>query len=88
VFLMPEIFNVTLVFGAYFLWLYKEVAPPTAWRGWRRPATDLAAGMLLGLATFSKPSHVLLVGPLVFGEVTLAPASATATVSSVVATGR
>ncbi len=66
VFLMPEIFNVALVFGAYFLWLYKEVAPPTAWRGWRRPATDLAAGVLLGLATYSKPSHVVLVGPLVF----------------------
>jgi len=66
VFLMPEIFNVALVFGAYFLWLYKEVAPATAWRGWRRPATDLAAGLLLGLATYSKPSHVLLVGPLVF----------------------
>ena len=65
-FLMPEIFNAALVFGAYFLWLYKEVAPPTAWRGWQRPATDLAAGMLLGLATYSKPSHVLLVGPLVF----------------------
>jgi len=65
VFLMPEIFNFALVFGAYFLWLYKEVAPPTAWRVWRRPATDLAAGVLLGLATYSKPSHVLLVGPLV-----------------------
>jgi hypothetical protein len=66
VFLMPEIFNVALVFSAYFLWLYKEVAPPTAWRGWRRPATDLVAGMLLGLATYSKPTHMLLVGPLVF----------------------
>jgi hypothetical protein len=66
VFLMPEILNLALVMGAYFLWLYKEVAPPTAWRGWRRPATDLAAGVLLGLATYSKPSHLLLVGPLVF----------------------
>jgi hypothetical protein len=65
VFLMPEIFNFALVFGAYFLWLYKEVAPPTAWRSWRRPATDLAAAVLLGLATYSKPSHVVLVGPLV-----------------------
>jgi hypothetical protein len=65
VFLMPEIFNVTLVFGAYFLWLYKEVAPSTAWRGWQRPATDLAAGLLLGVATYSKPSHALLVAPLV-----------------------
>ena len=27
VFLMPEIFNFTLVFVAYFLWLYKEIAP-------------------------------------------------------------
>ena len=30
VFLAPEIFNFTLVTVAYFLWLYKEVAPAKA----------------------------------------------------------
>ena len=40
VFLAPEVFNFTLVFVAYFLWAYKEVAPPDAGRagcGARRP---------------------------------------------------
>ena len=44
IWLMPEVFNTTLVFTAYFLWLYKEVAPATAWRGWRQPATDSDGG--------------------------------------------
>ncbi len=63
VFLMPEIFNVALVFVAYFLWLYKEVRPgsddPLSER-W----TDVAAAVLLGLATYSKPvPNVFLVLP-------------------------
>lgn len=62
-YLMPEMLNITLVFVAYFLWLYKEVAPPEAWPGWRRPWTDLLAALLLGIATYSKPTHILLVGP-------------------------
>ena len=37
VFLMPEILNVALVIVAYFLWLYKEVAPGSALNG---PWTD------------------------------------------------
>lgn len=62
VFLMPEIFNVTLVFVAYFLWTYKEVG------GDRRLAgawTDIVAAVLLGLVTYSKPTNALLVAPLV-----------------------
>ena len=30
VWLTPEVFNLSLVFYAYFLWLYKEVAPPAS----------------------------------------------------------
>ena len=35
VFLMPEIFNFSIIFVAYFFWLYKEVARPDAppWPG-------------------------------------------------------
>ncbi len=63
VFLMPEIFNFTLVFVAYFLWLYKEVAPGR-WLDGRW--SDLAAAVLLGIATYSKPIPTqLLVAPLV-----------------------
>ena len=63
VFLMPEIFNFTLVFLAYFLWLYKEVAPGSRFKGgW----TDVAAAVLLGIGTYSKPVPVaVLVTPLV-----------------------
>lgn len=63
VFLMPEIFNVTLVLLAYFFWLYKEVAPASRFnRGW----TDVVAVVLLGIATYSKPIPTpVLVAPIV-----------------------
>jgi hypothetical protein len=67
VYLMPEIFNAAVVFFAYFLWLYKEVAPPatSALGRWLRSRqSDLAAAMLLGLATYSKLIPLPLVGPL------------------------
>jgi len=62
-FLMPEVFNVALVFAAYFLWSYKQVAPRSRLSAnW----TDLAAAILLGIATYSKPvPHAFLVVPLV-----------------------
>ena len=64
----PEVLNATLVFGGYFLWLYKQVAPaePSASRHrWLfHPATDYVAAALLGLATFSKPPNALLIVPL------------------------
>ena len=68
VFLGSEIFNAACVTFAYFCWCYKEVAPPrrgrcTAWL-WR-PESDVVAAVLLGLATFSKPSHALLIAPCV-----------------------
>lgn len=63
--LTPELFNFTLVFVAYFFWLYKDVAPPSAPRWLKRPATDWAAAVLLGIAMFSKPLYGPLIAPLV-----------------------
>jgi len=58
--IMPEVFNFTLALVAYFCWLYKEVAAPersprgTAWLfTWK---SDVAMAILLGIATFSKPT--------------------------------
>lgn len=68
VWLTPEVLNWALVFGGYFLWLYKRtraVREGTAGWGWlRSPSTDIAAALLLGLATFSKPPNALLIIPL------------------------
>lgn len=64
VFLTPEIFNLTLVFLAYFLWLYKEVAPtPPRWLS--GTGAEIAAAVLLGIAAYMKPTNAPLVGPLV-----------------------
>lgn len=63
VFLMPEIFNFTIVMVAYFLWLYKEVKPESPLS---RPWTTWVAAALLGLGTYSKPlPTAILVAPLV-----------------------
>ena len=65
---MPELFNFTLVLCAYFLWTLQAVAAPPG----RKPGlrsrrgsnvscvarSDYAAAVLLGIATFSKPTHV------------------------------
>ena len=65
VFLAPEVLHFSLIFFAYFLWLYKEVKPDAP--GWLRGrGSDIAAAILLGAATYSKPpNHALLVAPLV-----------------------
>jgi hypothetical protein len=68
VWLTPEIFHVGLVFLAYFLWFYREVAPPasTSWgRAIRSDHAALVAAVLLGMATFSKPPNLLLAAPIV-----------------------
>jgi len=69
VWIMPELFNFSLAFLAYFCWLYKEVAAParsprgTAWLFTGR--SDLVAAALLGMATFSKPTNAgLFAAPL------------------------
>ncbi|MGH9197289.1 MAG: hypothetical protein ACRD1T_16310, partial [Acidimicrobiia bacterium] len=73
VWLTPDFFNVSLVLYAFFLWIYKEAVPrPTSdepvVRGFRAflrsPSSDYAAALVLGVATFSKPIHVVLILPL------------------------
>ena len=65
----PEWFNLSLVFVATFLWLYKEAPPgwsdsarvePRRWLGggW----TDIAAAVLFGIASYSKPPNVIIAG--------------------------
>ena len=68
VWIQPELFNFALGLFAYFLWLYKVVAPVPTGRGsaWlRRPWTDWAAAAVIGLATFSKVTNILLLPPIV-----------------------
>jgi hypothetical protein len=72
VWLTPDFFNLALVLIAYFFWSYKEVvaesqtACPGAWR--RRwllsPRSDVIAAILLGIASFSKPTNLLLIFPV------------------------
>jgi hypothetical protein len=70
--LTPDFFNLAIVLVAFFFWAYKEVVAqsPTACLGrWRRVwmlglRSDLIAATLLGIATFSKPTHILLIAPL------------------------
>jgi hypothetical protein len=70
VWLTPDLFNLGLVMVGYFFWLYKEVATPLAPSGAPRsawlvgPRSDLVAAVWLGLATYSKPTHVLLMLPV------------------------
>ncbi|MFP5379998.1 MAG: hypothetical protein ACLGHP_09680, partial [Vicinamibacteria bacterium] len=65
VWIMPEVFNLSLIMLGYFCWTYKEVRRdgtlPRWLDGWR---SDVLAMVLLGIATFSKPTHVLLALPL------------------------
>lgn len=69
--MMPETFNFSLAALGYFCWLYKEVATRersprgTAWLFTGR--SDLACAVLLGLATFSKPTNAtLMAAPLLW----------------------
>jgi hypothetical protein len=72
VWLMPEVFNFSLVFLAYFCWLYKEVARPdvsprgTGWLFGGR--SDVVAAALLGIATFSKVTNAALFAPMVLWQ--------------------
>lgn len=66
VWLSAEVFNLAVVFFAYFLWFYKEVAgsPTTQIGRWlRSPSSDIVAAVLLGLAVFSKFMPAALIIP-------------------------
>lgn len=67
-YLMPEVFNFSLIFIAYFLWLFKHVRPRTADRAddfFDSVWSDVLAAVLIGTATYSKISHAGLIAPLV-----------------------
>ena len=66
VFITSDLFNFALVFFGYFTWLYKEAARRPAQQGQQAQDplwTDIVAAVLLGLATYSKPLNILLIGP-------------------------
>jgi hypothetical protein len=63
VFLTSDLFNFALVFFGYFAWLYKEVSERDDSDGSGIAWSDIAAAVLLGFATFSKPLNFLLIGP-------------------------
>ena len=65
----PEWFNLSLIFIATFLWLYKEA--PAGWTDGARVSrmrrleggwTDIAAAVLFGIASYSKPPNVIIAG--------------------------
>ncbi|HSL21829.1 MAG TPA: hypothetical protein VK886_09845 [Vicinamibacterales bacterium] len=64
VWLTPEILNFSLALIAVFLWTYKEVAPG-AGRFLAGPGSDFAAAVLIGVLTYSKPTHAPLIAPVV-----------------------
>ena len=68
VWITPELFNFALGCLAYFCWLYKEVASPEQMprrmRWLAGPRSDLVAALILGIATFSKPTNALLMLPI------------------------
>ena len=70
----PDFFNFCLSFIIVFLWVYKiksgEAALPSGPAQARRslllsPGTDYLAALLTGVAVFSKPPNIVLLGPLV-----------------------
>ena len=69
VWLTPELFNFSLVLYALFLWSYKEVADPGRLASGpaflRGRLSDVLAAALIGVLIFSKPTHGILLLPLV-----------------------
>ena len=69
VWIMPELFNFSLVLYAVFFWAYKEVAGDRLVASGSRllagPASDYIAAFLVGLATFSKPPHLIALVPAI-----------------------
>jgi len=69
VWLMPELLNFSLVLYAVFFWAYKEVAGERLVAAGSRvlagPASDYIAAVLVGLATFSKPPHLIVLVPAI-----------------------
>lgn len=68
VWITPELFNFSFVVFGIFCWVYKKVASrdsvPYVGRWLFTPMSDLIAVAFLAIATFSKPTNVLLILPL------------------------
>jgi hypothetical protein len=68
VWVTPELFNLTVSLLGLFLWCYKEVAPEGNASRWSRflrsPASTYAGALLLGVVTFSKPTNIFVIGPV------------------------
>jgi hypothetical protein len=70
--IMPDFFNLAFVLIGYFFWCYKEAIADEVRRhargGFARwllgPRSDVVAAILLAIVTFSKPTNVLLIAPL------------------------
>jgi hypothetical protein len=68
VWLTPELFNFSVALYALFLWSYKEAARDAgAETGFLRGrGSDYLAAALVGVLTYSKPTHAILMGPIGF----------------------
>jgi hypothetical protein len=72
VWMTPDLFNFAMVTFGYFFWCYKDVVGPNAIplsaatrvRWFLGNRSDVIAAIFIGIATFSKPTHVLLIAPL------------------------
>ena len=68
VWLTPELFNFSLALWALVLWSYKEASVDTGGGSragfLRRPGSDYLAAALVGVLTFSKPTHAILMVPI------------------------
>ena len=70
VWITPELFNLALTCYAFFLWSYKEVARSEDGRSTRlarmlrSPLSDYMAAALVGVLTFSRPTHLVMMLPI------------------------
>ncbi len=72
IWMTPDFFNLAMVAFGYFFWCYKDVVGPNAVplsaasrvRWFLGNRSDAIAAIFIGIATFSKPTHVLLIAPL------------------------
>jgi hypothetical protein len=85
VWITPELFNFALGALAYFCWLYKHAAPAAVsrWRWLHTPRSDALAALLLGVATFSKPTNAFLFVPIALWLLWRRQASASVAASTV-----
>jgi hypothetical protein len=77
VWMTPDFFNMAMVLFGYFFWCYKDVVGPAAIpvsaasrvRWFLGNRSDVVAAIFLAVATFSKPTHILLIGPLLVSAI-------------------